>query len=96
MGRSHSLCHGDLGNSELFHVAGNVLGRPEWNRMAHAVGMNVIKEKQEIGKYKTGVGRHIEIPGLFMGLSGIGYQLLRLAKPNQVPSVLTLEKPIKY
>ncbi|MBZ3765988.1 MULTISPECIES: type 2 lanthipeptide synthetase LanM family protein [Bacillus cereus group] len=96
MGRSHSLCHGDLGNSELFHVAGNVLGRPEWNRMAHAVGMNAIKEKQEIGKYKTGVGRHIEIPGLFMGLSGIGYQLLRLAKPNQVPSVLTLEKPIKY
>ncbi|PES67313.1 type 2 lantipeptide synthetase LanM [Bacillus cereus] len=96
MGRSHSLCHGDLGNSELFHVAGNVLGRPEWNRMAHAVGMNVIKEKREIGKYKTGVGRHIEIPGLFMGLSGIGYQLLRLAKPNQVPSVLTLEKPIKY
>ncbi|HDR4872036.1 TPA: type 2 lantipeptide synthetase LanM family protein [Bacillus cereus] len=96
MGRSHSLCHGDLGNSELFHVAGNVLGRPEWNRMAHAVGMNTIKEKQEIGKYKTGVGRHIEIPGLFMGLSGIGYQLLRLAKPNQVPSVLTLEKPIKY
>lgn len=96
MGRSHSLCHGDLGNSELFHVAGNVLGRPEWNRMAQAVGMNAIKEKQEIGKYKTGVGRHIEVPGLFMGLSGIGYQLLRLAQPNQVPSVLTLEKPIKY
>ena len=96
MGRCHSLCHGDLGNSELFHMAGSTLERPEWNRMAHAVAMNVIKEKQEAGKYKTGVGCHIEVPGLLLGLSGIGYQLLRLAQPNQVPSVLTLEKPIKH
>jgi lantibiotic modifying enzyme len=33
---------------------------------------------------------HVESPGLMTGLSGIGYQLLRLAEPARIPSVLTL------
>jgi lantibiotic modifying enzyme len=28
------------------------------------------------------------------GLAGIGYQLLRLAEPARVPSVLTLSPPV--
>ncbi len=95
MGRSHCLCHGDLGNAELFYMAGSILGRTEWVRMAEAIGMNVIQERKQNGKYNTGVPRQIEIPGLFLGISGIGYQLLRLSHPQQVPSVLTLEKPIE-
>jgi lantibiotic modifying enzyme len=31
------------------------------------------------------------IPGLFDGLAGIGHQMLRLAFPNLVPSVLLWE-----
>jgi type 2 lantibiotic biosynthesis protein LanM len=30
MGRSHSLCHGDLGNAELFLQAGKTLSNPAW------------------------------------------------------------------
>ena len=30
------------------------------------------------------------------GLAGIGYQLLRLADPNRVPSVLLLETPTAF
>ena len=33
----------------------------------------------------------IFIPGLFDGLAGIGYQMLRLAAPDRVPSVLLWE-----
>ena len=33
-------------------------------------------------------------PGLMTGIAGIGYQLLRLAEPGRVPSVLTLAPPI--
>lgn len=91
-GRSHSLCHGDLGNSELFLMAGLELEQPDHIHFAQSVGMNVIQEKQKRGNYLTGVAHHIELPGLFLGLSGIGYQLLRLAKPDVVPSILTLEK----
>ena len=92
MGRSHSLCHGDLGNSELFLKAGLEMNHPDYTHYAQSIGLSVIEEKQEKGHYLTGVSQHLELPGLFLGLSGIGYQLLRLAKPHEVPSVLTLEK----
>jgi lantibiotic modifying enzyme len=32
-------------------------------------------------------------PGLMTGLAGIGYGLLRLARPERVPSVLVLAPP---
>ena len=31
------------------------------------------------------------MPGLFNGLAGIGYQMLRLAAPGRIPSVLLWE-----
>ncbi|TVX94651.1 type 2 lantipeptide synthetase LanM [Paenibacillus agilis] len=94
MGYSHSLCHGDLGNAEFFYLAGKSLQRPEWVQRANQIGMNVLQEKKQLGKYRSSAARHIEVPGLFTGLSGIGYQYLRLASPDMVPSVLTLEKPL--
>jgi hypothetical protein len=36
----------------------------------------------------------VETPGLMIGLAGIGYGLLRLARPNDVPSVLQLAAPM--
>jgi lantibiotic modifying enzyme len=42
----------------------------------------------------TGVPLGVETPGLMTGLSGIGYQLLRLAAPDEVPSVLLLAPPV--
>ncbi|MBM7580805.1 type 2 lanthipeptide synthetase LanM family protein [Jeotgalibacillus terrae] len=91
MGRSHSLCHGDLGNSELFLNAGLKLQNQNYVELAQSVGVSVIEEKNKNGYYFTGISNNIELPGLFLGLSGIGYQLLRLAEPEIVPSVLTLE-----
>jgi type 2 lantibiotic biosynthesis protein LanM len=38
----------------------------------------------------------IESPGLMLGLAGIGYQLLRLAEPQRVPSVLALDPPARW
>jgi len=91
MGRSHCLCHGDLGNSELFLSAGLKFKDQKLINFAHSIGSNVIKEKNENGKYSTGVSNKIELPGMFLGLSGIGYQLLRLVDPVSIPSILTLE-----
>jgi lantibiotic modifying enzyme len=91
LGKSHSLCHGDLGNSELFCLAALNLNNDHYLKTARNIGMKVLKEKNEIGKFLTGVPSNIELPGLFLGLSGIGLQLLRLADPKNVPSVLTLE-----
>ena len=40
-----------------------------------------------------GVPLAVETPGPMTGLAGISYGLLRLAAPQHVPSVLTLQSP---
>ena len=40
-----------------------------------------------------GMPEGVESPSLMNGLAGIGLGLLRLAGPDEVPSVLTLEPP---
>ncbi|MEZ4715941.1 MAG: hypothetical protein R2851_07615 [Caldilineaceae bacterium] len=37
--------------------------------------------------------RKVTMPSLMLGLAGIGYQLLRLADPDQVPSLLLMAPP---
>lgn len=90
-GRSHSLCHGDLGNSELFCLLAIKSNNDKYLEIARQVGMHVINEKNKHGKFMTGVPNNIEVPGLFLGLSGIGLQLLRLADPTNIPSILILQ-----
>ena len=45
------------------------------------------------GGWLCGTPRHLEIPGLLNGIAGIGHALLRLARPEAVASVLTLQSP---
>ena len=50
----------------------------------------VVARAEEKGHY--GYGPILDFhPGFFQGASGIGYQLLRLAYPEQLPSVLLWE-----
>lgn len=92
--RSHCLCHGDLGNAELFLQAAEIL--PEngrWRAEAGRVGACVLEGAAESG-WRSGLPRGVEVPGLMNGLAGIGYGLLRLALPERIPSVLLLEPPV--
>ncbi|MFL5348431.1 MAG: type 2 lanthipeptide synthetase LanM family protein [Hyalangium sp.] len=91
-GGNHCLCHGDLGNLEVLHMAGTVLGEPRWTKAALQRATVVLQEAHE-GGWRCGLPRGSESPGLLMGLAGIGYGLLRLSAPEQIPSVLSLEAP---
>jgi len=86
--RSHCLCHGDLGNVELFLEAG---GR--WRTEANRIAARVLEGVKE-GGWRSGIPYGVEIPGLMTGLAGMGYGLLRLAAPERVPSVLLLDPPV--
>ena len=79
-GQNHSLCHGDLGNLELF------AGEPVHDPLADAV----IDSIDQHGRL-CGVPSGLETPSLFTGLAGVGYGLLRLADPERVPSILLLD-----
>jgi type 2 lantibiotic biosynthesis protein LanM len=86
-GGFHNLCHGDLGNAELLVLAGE---RRQARRRAHTV----LDYRRRAGGWLCGTPDDIETPSLMTGIAGIGYQLLRLADPDAVPSVLTLAGPV--
>jgi type 2 lantibiotic biosynthesis protein LanM len=91
-GLNHSLCHGDCGSLELLLAAstmsGDTTSRSHLNRLAA-----VLLEDIENGGWICGHQVSVESPGVMTGLAGIGYQLLRLAEPEKVPSILTLAPP---
>jgi lantibiotic modifying enzyme len=91
-GQSHILCHGDLGNLELLMVAAQAglesTGCAEVNRLAAGILLSIQRDG-----WLCANPMHLESPGLMTGLAGIGYQLLRLAEPARVPSILTLAGP---
>ena len=93
-GNNHSLCHGDLGNLELLLQAHLALKTPKWSQHLNILATKIIKGIEQ-NQWLCGDPLKIDLqtPGLMTGLAGIGYELLRLAEPNRVPSVLVLEPP---
>jgi len=91
-GTNHSLCHGDLGNLETILTAARVLANPRWQEEVERKANNLLTNIEQVG-WQTGIPLGTESPGLMTGIAGIGYELLRLAVPEQVPAVLLLEPP---
>lgn len=91
-GNNHSLCHGDLGNLDfLLQVTENQHGykiKSQVQNIASIIFNNINKQG-----WLCGTPLSVESPGLMVGIAGIGYQLLRLASPDIVPSVLCLAPP---
>jgi len=87
-----SLCHGDLGLAETLLSAGRATGDGGLVRLARRCGQ-AVAEAVLAGAERCGVPRGLHVPGLLMGVAGIGYGLLRLADPDRVPNVLLLEPP---
>jgi lantibiotic modifying enzyme len=91
-GGAHCLCHGDMGNLELLIEASRLPGYEQWKgaTMRHA-GWSLDAARRHGWLCATPKG--METPGLMLGLSGIGYGLLRLANPDIAPSILALQPP---
>ena len=91
-GSNDSLCHGDLGNLELLVRAQELGYAGEWHESLAAHSARLV-ERLGRGRWRCGIPGGVETPGLMTGLAGIGYELLRLAAPERVPSLLALEPP---
>lgn len=92
LNRNHSLCHGSLGNVDVVLTATQVLEDACYREALNRVTATVVESIDEYG-WITGVPLGVETPGLMTGLAGIGYELLRLAEPEKVPSVLLIAPP---
>jgi type 2 lantibiotic biosynthesis protein LanM len=91
-GLNHSLCHGDLGNLEFLLQVSQTIDDSKWLSHTNRLAAIVLTSIKQHG-WLCGVPLGVEVPGLMTGLAGIGYQLLRLAEPNRIPSILMLEPP---
>jgi type 2 lantibiotic biosynthesis protein LanM len=88
-----SLCHGRLGNLEILARAAR---NPDLATLVRAdVSHDWLADERIVWRcgdeYRSPIESATATPGLLNGLAGIGYGLLRLRAPEQVPSVLSLE-----
>jgi type 2 lantibiotic biosynthesis protein LanM len=88
-----NLCHGGLGNTDLFLLAAREYGDPRWRSRAMSRAFTALDRRRQTGAWRCDAPDGLEPPSLMTGVAGIGYQLLRLADPDTVPSVLALEGP---
>ncbi|MGG1546625.1 type 2 lanthipeptide synthetase LanM family protein [Bacillus paralicheniformis] len=89
-GITHSLCHGDLGNLDLLLLAANKFQSENLKETALKIGSDVAYSITK-GNVRYGTVSGVKNLGLMLGQAGIGYGLLRLAFPEKVPSILTLQ-----
>jgi lantibiotic modifying enzyme len=93
LGLNHSLCHGDLGNLEFLFEAGRILDNPTLLAEVGSAADSILNSIDTYG-WICGTPQGIETPGLMTGLAGVGYELLRLAEPERIPSMLMLAPPV--
>jgi type 2 lantibiotic biosynthesis protein LanM len=92
-GRNHSLCHGDLGNLDFLARAARVARDPELMRFVELESAMILASIERDGVL-CGMPLGVESVSLMSGLAGVGLGLLRVAQPERVPSVLTLDPPM--
>jgi type 2 lantibiotic biosynthesis protein LanM len=85
-----TLCCGALGGVEFFCEAGDALGRDDLRALAARQLTAVLQTAAEAGDYRWNSGKGQFNLGLFRGLAGVGYTLLRRVD-GALPNVLIWE-----
>jgi lantibiotic modifying enzyme len=90
---NYSLCHGLGGNCDALLQGARTLSRPDWRQRAEEIGRRGLEASyaQQL-PWPCGTYGSVEVPGLMLGLAGIGWFYLRLADP-ETPSALIILPP---
>jgi lantibiotic modifying enzyme len=84
------LCNGNLGRVEFLFTAAQKTSQPQLQEIAMTQVEEIIARAKQKGHF--GYEQFLSFnPVFFEGAAGIGYQFLRLAYPDILPSVLILE-----
>jgi lantibiotic modifying enzyme len=85
------LCCGNFGRLDLFVEAGQRLARPGLRRRAAAAATTLLERRRLDGGLRLACdSAPVELkPSLFRGAAGVGYELLRITAPADLPTVLT-------
>ena len=88
-----NLCWGNLGRMETLLVASQKLNRADLLEFVHQAVTHIVTQAQAQGTFTffPNFPPKVYNPGFFHGATGIGYQLLRIAYPSLLPSILLWE-----
>jgi hypothetical protein len=81
-----TYCHGAAGLIDTLWMGGHLLGRDDLLESARSATYRLARHSAT--ELRSGVPGGTTNPSLMLGTAGIGYQLLRIAAPGQVPSAL--------
>jgi type 2 lantibiotic biosynthesis protein LanM len=86
------ICCGNFGRVDILLQASKVLNRPELLQVAIQQSSKLVAKAELQGNYRTLLDiPNAQNPGLFDGVAGIGYTLLRMSSSNQLPCILLWE-----
>ena len=87
------LCCGNMGLMDFLLEASQKLGKPELKEVVLKKVSWIVNRAKENGGFilDPRLPKEVYNPAFFVGTSGIGYELLRLAYPDRLPSVLLWE-----
>lgn len=85
------LCCGTLGRIDTLVEAGLKSGRSDMLDRARSITAQVVTRARARKAYLIGHQDAFYIPSFFQGMSGIGYQLLRMSDPTKFESVLNFQ-----
>lgn len=91
-GGSDCQCHGSFGNMEILLKAAELYGNEPYYEIARKIAGDLILESRKQG-WICGIPQKTYVAGFMTGLSGIGYGLLRVLNPKEVPSILEFKFP---
>lgn len=88
-GVDHLRC-GNLGRADVLLVAASKLARPELALLASRQAWQVVTKAEQTGMFLLHplLPLGMYSPSFFQGTAGIGFELLRVAYPARLPSVL--------
>ncbi len=87
--RDH-VCCGNFGICEILFTSGLKLNRVDLIEKGLFKASQIVSMAKYRGTLNCGIGGYYD-PAFFQGISGAGYELLRMIEPDIIPSVLMLE-----
>jgi type 2 lantibiotic biosynthesis protein LanM len=86
-----TVCCGAMGRVEALVVASKELGDPAYQQQAQKMASSILRRSRQAGSYALGWKKGLYLTSFHRGMSGIGYEFLRLAAPASLPSLLLWE-----
>lgn len=84
-----TLCHGIAGLSEVL-LRSSEQGEAGYLEKTAETALELVRRYDAAGDWPSGVNAGGPNPSLMIGTAGIGYHLLRVGAPGQIPSILSL------